>query len=357
MKLLRLVTADFDPKPSWGGMTLAMGAVNVTTRPVNRTNAEPGAAQSPDPLLVIAEIVLPIFPTIDTDGLIEIPDDSRRACEHAIETAVNLWAVFGRCRRRLASPWPPVALVAETEEERQKLAHARAFRYRSHTYPDATPMVEKPESALLSGLTDRLEGVQAMATFIGQTEPLARYREAIRFFEIAFALPVSQVEKKLAQFLGSGKFGYTRNEVGAWLGHRDGSMHGDGLHTRTLVWDADVARFASRIEQAMYDVLFNKADWHSPSKQRRDVWRATAGTTNAGAGVFTTQGKGATLRMQLFDGFHAYPHDLSASLNQLGPDWWCKFSDEPLAADELRLEAAPSSDASTARVEAADPAS
>src|SRR5206468_7556871 len=36
MKLLRLVTAYFDPKPLWGGMALTMGPVKVTSRPVNQ---------------------------------------------------------------------------------------------------------------------------------------------------------------------------------------------------------------------------------------------------------------------------------------------------------------------------------
>ncbi len=327
MKLLRLVTAYFDPElEGWTSWSSKIGRVTVRARPTNRTDVAP--AQAKGGSLLTAEIDLASLPTIAPDGLLDIPDQERRLCEQAIETTANLMAVLTRSPRRLASPWPPVALLPESAEEWERLEEARAFRYSTPSSANAVPLTPKLEPKLMVGLTDRLGGVQAVATFIAQVQPLSRYREAVRFFEMAFARPVSAIEKKLSQFLASGRFGYTRDEVAEWLSHRHGSVHGDGRPSEDLVWDADVARFMDRIEQALYDVLLNKAGWHSPSQNRRDLWRPLAGTLDNQGGIFGTQSTGMTISFQIFDGFQSYPHDLSANLTKVPEEWWCRFPDD-----------------------------
>jgi hypothetical protein len=201
--------------------------------------------------------------------------------------------------------------------------------------------VIKPDAALLQGLGDRLDGLQALATLLSQTHPLGRYREAVRFFEMAFARPITALDKKLAQFLTSGRLGYTRQEVVRWIEPRHGSVHGDRTPAPQLVWDADVAQFMDRIEQAVYDALFNKKDWRNPSHARRDLWRPVSGTADPNNGVFVTQGHGGVMSVQLLDGFGAYPHDLSANLMSRPPDWWCHFPDfvRPVADGELSVRA------------------
>ena len=84
---------------------------------------------------------------------------------------------------------------------------------------------------LLRALTDRFDGLASLADFLATDHARARDCEAARFLEMAFALPNSQMEKKLAQFLSSGPFGCTRHEVSSWLLHRHGAIHGDQKKT------------------------------------------------------------------------------------------------------------------------------
>jgi hypothetical protein len=326
MKLLRLATAYFDPEPEgWTSWVSQIGRVTIRARPVSRTDvSEPEHAKRGR--VLIAEIGLSSVPKPGADGLIDIPDVERRLCEHAIEAAANLVSVLTRTQRRLSTPWPPIALLVENEDEKRQLEDAQAFRYRTVSSKNALPPTLKPEPKLMAGLVDRLDGVQAVATFNSQAQPLGQYREAIRFFEMAFARPISAIDKKLAQFLSSGKFGYTRDEVTEWVSHRHGATHADGKVSHDLVWDADVAQFMDRIEQALYDVLLNKEDWHSPSQTRRDLWRPLAGTLDKDGGIFVTEKTGGIrLMFQIFDGFSSYPHDMSANLNNLPAEWWCKY--------------------------------
>jgi hypothetical protein len=75
------------------------------------------------------------------------------------------------------------------------------------------------------------------------------------------------------------------------------------------------------MQEAAYDVLFNKAHWRSPSTERRDCLRPLAGTTDLNNGLFVTQGAKSTIIGAIEDGF-GYPLDLSASLTSLPAGWW-----------------------------------
>jgi len=328
VKLLRLVTAYFDPEPEgWTSWDSEIGRVTVRAHPVNRTDVV-HTDQTKRGRLLIAEIDLPSVPRPGPDGLLDVPAIERQMCEHAIEATANLVSMMTRSQRQLASPWPPIALLPESAEERSQLESARAFRYSYLSSMNAVPPALKPEPMLMAGLTDRFGGVQSVATFNAQGPPLSRYREAMRFFEMAFARPITAIEKKLAQFLASGKFGYTRGEVSEWISHRHRATHADSTPSNELVWDADVARFMNRIEQALYDVLLNKQDWHDPSQTRRDLWRPLAGTSGTDRVFVTEKTAGIRLQAQIFDGFKSYPHDLSASLNQAPADWWYRFQSD-----------------------------
>ncbi len=102
MKLLRIVSATFDPDPkqpkSWN---LQIGAVTISTIPIRSAPAVSGVR-----FLLKAETRISL-PEIGEDGFVIIPDAERRQLEFALETVVNTFAVFGYCKRTLssASPW------------------------------------------------------------------------------------------------------------------------------------------------------------------------------------------------------------------------------------------------------------
>jgi hypothetical protein len=278
MKLARVVMFHVSPVLSeWDSWQLAFGKVQVRRRFLGRGSEIQGGV----PMLVTADTHLDGGLVIGPDGLVDVPSAERELCEQALEFAANTVAVFSRTRHGIVSAWPPVAFLPEDEDDRSLLAGARGVRYRHRHAMGADPATEfTPE--LLSGLSDRLDGLASVAGFLAMEQALAQYREATRFFEMAFGLPSSQLDKKLAQFLAD-RMGYTRDEVAGWLMHRHGAVHGDRKKTSVFTWDAEVRPFIHRIRQAVLDVLFNKAEWGVSSQMRRELWIPRSGTASLGA--------------------------------------------------------------------------
>jgi hypothetical protein len=323
MKLLRLATIYLAPPPKdWDSWEMTVGRCTISTLSVNGTRPPDGRKR----LLVGARVVMESAPEINEDGLIKVPVALRRECEQGIEATANIISVLTRSSRQISSPLPPLALVPESDCDRAHLMHAQGFDCENRAYN--RPHFSIPASpTLLEGLTDRLDGVALVADLLAQSHPLARYREAVRFFETAFRLPAVQLEKKLAQFLSPTDAGYERSEIALWLSYRHAAMHGDRAETKPLAVEADVRPFIARIEQAVIDVLFNKADWHSPSRTRRALFIPPAVTTGPLNGLRIIEKSEFVLESQLLDPFGAYPLDLSATLSSPPTNWWCPFGE------------------------------
>lgn len=174
----------------------AVGSVEVSSRP---TRIGKPNAKSSGPLMMTASVTLSSLPNVGADGLVDVPEAECRLCEVAIEVTANIVSALTRTARSLSSPMPPVAFMAESDVERAWLARASAIRYSTRSIVSGLPAPLEPSADVIEGLRDRLDGVQAVATYLGQSTPLGRYREAVRFFEIAFRLPANDLEKKLAR--------------------------------------------------------------------------------------------------------------------------------------------------------------
>ena len=307
------------PTSEWQAWRMQLGRVTVHTLALGKAPPIEEATR----LLLQSETALAAFPPIDGEGLVEIPNGDRRACEHGIETAANIIATFTRSGRRITTAWPPVAFLAERDYDKSFLASARGIRY-THRSDATTEAPIKMTPEILNNLRDRLDGIASIADFFSTNHPLGKYREAVRFFEMAFALPASDLEKKLSQFLSSGPLGYRRREVSAWISYRDGAIHADRKKATELTWESDVRSFIGRIEQALLDILFNKADWRNASKKRRDSCTPTFGTMGTDGSLMVTQGTSGTIGYQLLDAWGSFPLDLS-SLDSPPVEWWCKI--------------------------------
>jgi len=324
MKLVRVAMFYLTPaQEGWTSWRFNFGPVTVETMPFGKAPRVDKAQR----LLVVAQTVVTTLPVVDGDGLVDVPESERRECEHALEVSANVISVLTKASRRITSAWPPVAFVPESDDDRSLLATARGIRYRHRSYVGTNSQIElTPE--LLRALVDRFDGLSSVATFFSTDTALGRYREAARFFEMAFALSTTDLDKKLSQFLLSGPFGYTRAEVKSWLLHRHGAVHGDGKKIASFTWESDVRPFIQRIEQAILDVLFNKTVWHNNSQERRNVWSPAFGTPSAGTDLFAARGAAGALEFQLLDTWGTFPMDLS-SLDTAPADWWCEFVQSP----------------------------
>jgi hypothetical protein len=319
MKLLRIATLTFDrPLDATSTIALEFGNVKLTCKPAT-VHGKPS-----DRRIAIAEMELANGISIDADGYILVPDEPRRACENAIESLANIIAVFNRCGRQISSATPWVALCDLQDAERSTLNASKGFRSPQSRTLAVQWSLDLTDPKLIRALADRLPGVALLAEASSTKHSVACYRELIRFLEHAFARPLNQLEKKLSQFLISGDLGYTRVEVHDWVAPRHGAIHGDRQESEDLVMERDVRRFLPRMEQAAYDVLFNKTVWHDASQTRRPTLRHYAAITSAHTtDIRLTQGHGyGPIKAQILDPFDAYPLNLEGILNPPPRDWW-----------------------------------
>jgi hypothetical protein len=182
----------------------------------------------------------------------------------------------------------------------------------------------KFDGAIFNGLVDRRDGVALMAQALVHASSLGKYRDFIRLFELAFALDVNSLGRKMTHFLTDLKLGYTRSEIDSWLALRHGASHGDLKVTRNLVFEADTSPVVDRMEQAAWDILCNKLVWHDRSRVRRDFLRPLAYTTSPNRDIAVIQGAAVDFQAQFFDEFDVYPMDLAGVISNPPPSWWWK---------------------------------
>lgn len=267
------------------------------------------------------------LPELDAAKEVVIPDKPRRQIESAIEITSNLIAIGRHCGRSLSSPMPFIALVPQSESERDWLALASWFRGGLICLP-ATSLELLNCLGFLDEMQDRFDGVALLAEALAHGHSTGRFHEFIRFFESAFSLSPSQLSDKLPRFLSGADLGYTRDEINRWIDLRNSATHADLRRTRRIVYEADVRLVIPRMEQAAYDVLFNKKDWHSPSRVRRTIWKPTVSTYSENHNLQVVKGEDANFAMQLLDPFGAFSYDASFNLLPILSGVWSKWSEE-----------------------------
>ena len=174
---------------------------------------------------------------------------------------------------------------------------------------------------------DRLPALSLIAEAHSHSLAAGKFHEYVRLFEYAFALQFSQLPKKLVQFLKP-VYGYTTEEIKSWTKIRDPLTHADGKKSDEIYLDSDVRSYIQRIEQAAYDVLFNKEKWHDKSRERRDIWAPIAATTNNSGNLVIKQGSEPKLGFQVFDDFGVFPQHLNGIITSPPKEWWCRMDNE-----------------------------
>jgi hypothetical protein len=173
----------------------------------------------------------------------------------------------------------------------------------------------------------------------------------MRVFERAFAAgPTKVCTHLLPAFLAPAGFGFTSDEVNLWLSLRDRSVHADRRPDFAL--ESETHLVVNRVEQAAYDVLFNKLSWRDETSARRDVfhpWLAAGDSRGEEAVLY----KGGDIKFEVcpLDGFGAYPYFPKNYGPELPSGWIgpeCSSPGEParLAGCVLSVRADPQSTAS-----------
>jgi hypothetical protein len=320
MKFHRFAMLHLKPTPKgWGVWKNYIGITDhmIETKmlPVRfDPKAQKGSVLISQGWLVRASLKMKGLPELDENRRVVIPLELREPCETAIEHVANIISVLEGCSRFISSPTPCVAFEYENDEERKFLESSAGIKVDKSSSEFAVRLpIPRDDARLLDALSDRTNGVALLAEAYSGGGESSRYRDFVRFLELAFALPSSQLSKKVFQFLAPA-MGYTRQEVQNWMDLRDPHSHADFRKSKFIAVASDVRRFLLRMEQACLDVLFNKAEWMKPTRTRRDVWFPDGISTSPTGGIVLKQGVKSTLRVRIFDEFKVYPRDFGAVL-------------------------------------------
>ncbi len=269
--------------PSGGGLTLNWG----------RTH-ERGVAL----LLVMASIRVEIDPPPRGEPF-PVPDGARQAAEQALSDYSCMLSVLAQSDRAVYSPQPYLFLEPTSERERRWIANTR---------PPALPPLRPGPAQYAPGLAtgidwstqfaDRVTGVSLLSSALS-AGGVGRLHELVRIFENAFALSGERLVQPLLDFLRGypgWNLEYSEEEVKHWIkGLRDPATHADLRIASKVLVDIDVEPHLARIEQAAYDVLFNKEVWHRADTLRRHRW-AFAALRRPDGGFIVDPGRRAGLR-------------------------------------------------------------
>jgi len=321
MKLLRLAMLHFTPFPEdWHTFTMTIEGVELGT-------IASWGDKEKERICVVAQVDLPDRLEITPDHAIIVPAAARRQAERAVEMAANMIAVAENCARSISSPTPCLALLPENPEEQTFLDTTKGIM----------PSKERGvvgggyrvnEGIMVQAFADRLDGVALLAEALSHKHATGRFHEFIRLFERAVKLSSRELIDALSEYLISEGHGYTEGEVKRWVKDlRDPATHADGKWHSHFVLESDIRPVIKRMEQAAYDVLLNKAHWHNPSVERRNLWTPSAGTTSDSTDVFIVQGREVKLHFQILDEFNAYPSHLGAFIERMPEGWWSKWYD------------------------------
>lgn len=318
MKLVRFVFINYPKLPdAYEKWQFVIGDVEVASLKRQQTESE-------TMFFVYAIIPLKHLPKVTKENLIVVPKNERKHLEVAIEHSANLISLENSVKRDISSMSPYIAFYPESDEELSWLEKSDGvLSERKVNKGSIKGSFEIKLDEMLLHLTDRMDGVALIVESICQTHRSGKFHEYIRFFERAFKVSARKLIKPLSAFLEKSDLGYLEIEIEKWIDIRDPLTHADQRNYFYL--QSDVAPYINRIEQAVYDVLFNKVKWRDAGIDRRNVWKPLSGSTSPGADIFVTQGKDLKLHIEFMDEFDAFAESFKI-LNNLPKGCWHKQS-------------------------------
>lgn len=315
MKLIRMAQVRFKGEPAdWlGNWQVPISGVLVKKFSHENIDGEYRLNLSAETAVGLPEI---------QDKIVKVPEGERAKCEDAIEFVANAISVQCFLGKTIISVTPPVFFCADSEQDRAWLGKADGIEQKPKLYR-FHPYLAPEDAQRILNLTDRKRGISLFAEALNHDTASGAYRDLVRLFENAFGMAHSQLGKKLYQFLNP-KMAYTREEVEAWLSRRNGASHGEEGRNDEIVMNSDVYWFIPRMEQAALDVLFNKNEWGTNSRERLEIWEPSSFLKEPGSNEVTLS-TGARLTIALTDAYGVFPISVDMPYirkENFPKNWW-----------------------------------
>lgn len=305
MKLYRYFLARFKPKLNQPWETRRVEANGV----ILTFSASIEDAEGTDLRVVTARTNLRRLPEINKSGAIIAPSVERESCEFLAEHAINIMSVLESSSRSIASPVNCIAFSPSNKEEREFLFSSSGIQMDSREGESTASLTIEWTSEMGVALQDRLDGVAILAEALSSGGEAGKYRELIRFLELAFALPFydQRMRSNLTKFLQMMPMGYTQEEIDEWRKLRHPSTHADLLKSKWIALTRDVRHAVMRMQQACFDVLFNKTNWKNNSTDRRSIWHPNAFTSSRSGHLVVRKGSNLNFVFRVLDSFGVHP--------------------------------------------------
>lgn len=241
-------------------------------------------------------------------------------CHRIIRFFASYLSVVHQVKLSICSPLPSFAIVPDTTEEKSALDECEGMDANREAFHGEEILFEI-EGDAFQLVHDRPEGLEALAEALRLNSDLAKYREYIRLFEMAFAHSGVGLYKPLLRFLSTGKADFTKSEVRDWFDRlRSRAIHSD---REEPIFGYEIAKSMARMKLAAYDVLFNKLNWKTHDHSRRKGMNPISGPG------FITRGEKGLLVIRLFDDFGVFPMNINAGLQTPPKEWWSKVRSNP----------------------------
>ena len=313
-----------------GNWSIDYFGIKVSTLGLSNTNPING-------ILISGIKTLKKLPDRTKENLIEIPIDEIDRIEFALENIANVISLVESSKRTILSTIPSIFLIPENENDKIYLDNSTGFKFNSKKRTNSNYRTQFDMEFCLQNLADRLDGIAIISEANATGHLAGKFHEYFRFFERAFKRSNKGLLKPLSEFLSKNDMmGYSETEIENWIDIRHRSVHAN--NKKGFVVERDLRSYVPRLEQAVYEVLFNKASWHNKSTLRRSLLDFPVGTVNSSNEKYFKHGTAFKMDIQPLDETSSYPISFKEVFGELPDNAWAPITKEiKFAGDSLSV--------------------
>ncbi len=277
---------------------------------------------------------------IEKDNItISISNNIIKEIEEVAEEFINFISLSKNTGRKISASKPSIFLEPENNLDIMNLSIARNMKFENiSNIASARTDFKFDLDFCKENLQDRIDGVQILAEANSTNHLSGKFHEYIRFFERAFKRENSGLTEPLSKFLSSNKnLGYSKKEIEKWINDRNRSVHANDKSGYLI--ERDVIKFIDRIEQASYDILFNKLEWGNKSIRRRNLFKFREGTDSDMNNLFIPPSTTSNIMMSFLDETKSYPQNISFEVYKSIPkNWWYQKDIQSVFNDFFKIK-------------------
>lgn len=257
------------------------------------------------------------------DNIIQIANDLINIISNDLEDTINLISLSKISGKKIFSCQPSIFLESECDVDSKKLKKVSKLEL---TNPVNVAQISVTHllnfETCLNSLGDRLDGVKIFSEALSANSTSGKFREYIRLFERAFNKENRALIKPLSLFLGSAKkLEYNEDEIRNWISIRHRLNHSN--NKEGFLIDREIIHYIPRVEQAAYDILFNKKLWANKSLDRKDLFQFKKRIDKDNRAVVKTKSN-EDIGLILYDETRTFPVSFMARFepNKIPKEWW-----------------------------------